>query len=97
MSDAMGRGEVAAADLPVAPGLGAGGDGGSGRPGRETLRLFVRNKAAVAGVVMLIGIVFMTVAGPRIYDNDPKDIVAIPLTGPRRAGRGPLGHRLFGT
>ena len=74
MSDAMGRGEVAAADLPVTPGIGAGSEGGSGRPGpqnagavrpgRETLRLFVRNKAAVAGVVMLVGIIFMTVAGP---------------------------------
>ncbi len=96
MSDAMGRGEVAAADLPVAPGLGAGGDGGSGRPGRETLRLFVRNKAAVAGVVMLIGIVFMTVAGPRIYDNDPKDIVAIPLTGPGELAEARLGTDYLG-
>lgn len=96
MSDAMGRGGMAAADLGVTPGLGAGGDGGSGGLGRETLRLFVRNKAAVAGVVMLVGIVFMTVAGPRIYDNDPKDIVAIPLTGPGELEEARLGTDYLG-
>ena len=66
------------------------------RPGRETLRLFVRNRAAVAGVVMLIGIVFMTVVGPRIYDHDPKDIVARPLTAPAQIAEARLGTDYLG-
>ena len=95
MSDVAGLGDMASADLPVAPGLGSG-DGGAGRPGRETLRLFVRNRAAVAGVVMLLGIIFMTVAGPRIYDHDPKDIVAIPLTPPGEIAEARLGTDYLG-
>ena len=66
------------------------------RPGRETLRLFVRNKAAVAGVIMLFGILVMTFIGPRIYDNDPKDIVAIPLTAPGELSEARLGTDYLG-
>lgn len=60
------------------------------------MRLFVRNRAAVAGVVMLVGIIFMTFVGPRIYDNDPKDIVAIPLTGPGELEEARLGTDYLG-
>ena len=66
------------------------------RPGRETLRLFVRNKAAVVGVLMLLGIIFMTVAGPRLYDQDPKDIVARPLIGPGELPEAQLGTDYLG-
>ena len=51
-------------------------------PGREALRLFMRNKAAVAGVIILLGIIFMTYVGPLLYDQDPSRIIARPLNGP---------------
>lgn len=67
---------------PDPPGGGAD-DGGISAPlGREAWRMFFRNKAAVAGLVMLIGIIFMTYIGPYLYDEDPSDIVARPLKGP---------------
>lgn len=65
---------------------------GMAPPGREAWRLFVRNKAAVAGLIMLIGIILMTFLGPLIYTEDPADIVARPLKGP-----GSEGIPTFGT
>ena len=44
--------------------------------------MFFRNKAAVGGLIMLIGVIFMTYIGPLIYTEDPADIVARPLKGP---------------
>jgi len=35
-----------------------------GPPGREAWRMFFRNKAAVGGLIMLIGVIFMTYIGP---------------------------------
>lgn len=58
----------------------------SGEPtaplGREALRMFTRNRAAVAGVVILVAVMIMTYLGPLLYDQDPSDIVAFPLKGP---------------
>lgn len=51
-------------------------------PGREALRLFIRNRAAVVGVILLIGIIFMTYVGPFLYDQDPTRIIARPLESP---------------
>jgi len=51
-------------------------------PGREAWRMFFRNKAAVAGLFLLLGVILMTFLGPYVYDEDPKDIVARPLKGP---------------
>lgn len=51
-------------------------------PGREAWRMFFRNKAAVAGLIMLIAVVFTTYFGRFFYDQDPSDIVARPLKGP---------------
>lgn len=51
-------------------------------PGREALRLFLRNRAAVAGLIILAGIIFMTYLGPTLYDQDPSRIIARPLQGP---------------
>jgi len=48
-------------------------------PGREALRLFLRNKAAVAGVIILVAVILMTYFGPSIYDQDPARIIARPL------------------
>ena len=53
-----------------------------GPPGREAWRMFFRNKAAVGGLLMLIGVIFMTYIGPLLYTEDPADIVARPLKGP---------------
>ena len=76
--------------------LGAGEGGSAMSPGSSALRMFVRNKAAVLGVVLLIGIVAMTLIGPLIYDNDPKDIVAIPLTPPGELSEARLGTDYLG-
>ena len=51
-------------------------------PGREAWRMFFRNKAAVAGLFLLIGVIVMTYIGPFFYTEDPSDIVARPLKGP---------------
>jgi len=51
-------------------------------PGREALRLFCRNRAAVAGVLMLVGVIAMTYLGPFFYDQDPTRIIARPLESP---------------
>lgn len=66
------------------------------KPAQETFRLFVRNPVAVAGVVLLSGIVVMTLAGPRLYGNDPKDIVARPLTPPASLDEARLGTDYLG-
>lgn len=55
---------------------------GGAPPGREAWRMFLRNRAAVAGVLILIGVIVMTYIGPFIYDQDPKRIIARPLNGP---------------
>ena len=86
---------MAAAGLRVAPPM-AVGDVGAPSQGRETLRLFLRNKAAVAGVVMLAGIVVMTLIGPLVYRTDPKDIVGLPLTAPGESGDFVLGSDYLG-
>jgi len=59
----------------------AGGDA-LAAPGREAWRMFFRNKAAVVGLLLLIGVIFMTYVGPFFYTEDPSDIVARPLKGP---------------
>lgn len=51
-------------------------------PGREALRLFMRNRAAVAGVMILVLMILMTYIGPYLYDQDPSRIIARPLQGP---------------
>ena len=53
-----------------------------GPPGRQALRLFIRNKAAVFGLILLTGIILMTLFGSSFYDQDPKRIIDRPLLGP---------------
>jgi peptide/nickel transport system permease protein len=53
-----------------------------GSPGRQALRMFLRNRAAVFGLVLLSGIVLMTLFGSFFYDQDPTRIIARPLQGP---------------
>ena len=51
-------------------------------PSREAWRMFYRNKAAVAGLIILVFVILMTYLGPILYDQDPTRIVARPLKGP---------------
>ncbi len=65
-------------------------------PGREAWRMFVRNKAAVAGLIILIGVILMTYLGPLFYDQDPSDIVARPIKSPGTEGVPVLGTDYLG-
>jgi peptide/nickel transport system permease protein len=51
-------------------------------PTREAIAMFARRRAAIAGLALLVLIVGVSVLGPVLYDVDPFDIVAAPLTPP---------------
>lgn len=51
-------------------------------PTVEALRMFVRNPSAIAGTLMLLLVVLVSVAGPWFYVADPFEIRAAPLTEP---------------
>ncbi|MEO8922107.1 MAG: ABC transporter permease [Caldimonas sp.] len=51
-------------------------------PTVEALRMFLRNPAAIVGMLMLLAIVVVSVAGPWVYPADPFEIRAAPLTPP---------------
>ncbi len=70
--------------------------GDLGPPGRQALRLFIRNKAAVFGLVLLAAIVFMTLFGSFFYDQDPSRIIARPLQGPGEGDAPALGTDYLG-
>ncbi|MDG1365950.1 MAG: ABC transporter permease [Acidimicrobiales bacterium] len=70
--------------------------GDLGPPGRQALRLFVRNKAAVFGALLLTAIVFMTLFGSFFYDQDPSRIIARPLQGPGEGDAPALGTDYLG-
>ena len=57
---------------------------------RETLRLFVTNKPALFGFIVVLIFIVVGLFGPVIYPADPFDPVAFPLTGPGE-------HTLLGT
>jgi peptide/nickel transport system permease protein len=57
---------------------------------RETLRLFVANKPALFGFIVVLIFIVVGLFGPVIYPADPFDPVAFPLTGPGE-------HTLLGT
>ena len=82
-------------DRPADSGRGAPDGRGPARTrfaGPSGLRMFLRNRAAVFGLVLLSGIVLMTLFGSFFYDRDPTRIIARP-PGPRR-GRPCVRHRL---
>lgn len=78
-------GGVAAAETEVA-----------GPPGRQALRMFLRNRAAVFGVFLFVAVLLMTIVGPMFYDNDASDIVARPVLAPGSEGAPPLGTDYLG-
>jgi len=51
-------------------------------PGVEAMRMFLRNPAAIAGMVMLLAVLLVAIAGPWLYPADPFEIKAAPLTPP---------------
>ncbi|MDQ0013961.1 peptide/nickel transport system permease protein [Variovorax boronicumulans] len=51
-------------------------------PGTEAMRMFLRNPAAIAGMVMLVLMLAVAIAGPWVYPADPFEIKAAPLTPP---------------
>jgi len=54
----------------------------SEHPARQAARMFMRNPSAIAGLVLLAGVLFVTLLGPLIWPADPFEIVAAPLTPP---------------
>ncbi len=68
-------------------------DGGDIAPakGRDALRLFMRNRAAVFGALLLIAIFVMTFIVPIWYVRDPGDIIARPHLRPGSEGAPLLG------
>lgn len=68
-------------------------DGGDIAPakGRDALRLFMRNRAAVFGALLLIAIFVMTFIVPIWYVRDPGDIIARPHLKPGSEGAPLLG------
>ncbi len=88
------------ADLLVGPTGGELGAVAAGTvqapPNRQALRLFLRNKAAVLGLVLFLGILAMTIFGPMFYDNEADDIVARPLSSPATENAPMLGTDYLG-
>lgn len=51
-------------------------------PVAEATRMFARNPSAIAGMVLLLLILFVSIAGPWLYPADPFEIRAAPFTPP---------------
>jgi peptide/nickel transport system permease protein len=51
-------------------------------PTVEALRMFLRNPAAIAGMVLLLAILAVAIAGPWVWPADPFEIKTAPLTPP---------------
>ncbi len=65
-------------------------------PAREAWRMFIRNRSAVLGLMLLAGIVVMTFLGPALYAVDPFEIVWAPFTPPGEEATAPLGTDYLG-
>ncbi|MEE3662059.1 ABC transporter permease [Brenneria sp. g21c3] len=60
------------------------------------LRAFVRNPAGMAGLTLLLLVVFMALAAPVIYPDDPLDMAAQPFLWPGQDPDYPLGTDSLG-
>ena len=60
------------------------------------LRAFLRNPAAVAGVVLLVCMLILALLAPLLYPGDPLDMVAPPLLWPGQDAAYPLGSDSLG-
>ncbi|SLN76278.1 ABC transporter permease [Oceanibacterium hippocampi] len=65
-------------------------------PIREAWRMFLRNGSAIAGLVLLIGVILVTFIGPQVYPVDPFEIVWAPLTPPGVDASIPFGTDYLG-
>lgn len=63
-------------------------------PMREAMVMFLRNKAAAAGLLILVVIVFASLFGPALYGVDPYDMVDMPFSPPGEST--PLGTDYLG-
>lgn len=63
---------------------------------REFLRRFVRNKAAVAGILILLAVVVMALLAPLLYPDSPWDMVTEPFLAPGADRTHPLGSDMMG-
>ncbi|MEG1771125.1 MAG: ABC transporter permease [Comamonas sp.] len=64
--------------------------------GNAALQVFVRNAAAVGGVVFLLFVLAMALAAPWLFPGDPLDMVATPLLWPGQDPAFPLGSDSMG-
>ena len=88
---ATGIGASAAAAAPGAAGIDTdattAAPGASGRhPFAEAAGMFFRNYSAVAGLAVLLVIVFAALVGPWLYPTDPFEMVWAPLAPPGEGG-----------
>ncbi|KPU90208.1 ABC transporter permease [Variovorax paradoxus] len=75
--------DPAPAAKPVAPARTSATAGPRAEhPGIEAARMFLRNPAAIAGMVLLLIVLAVAIAGPWLYPADPFEIKAAPLTPP---------------
>ena len=59
-------------------------------------RRFARNRAALAGLVALLGVFAMALLAQRLFPDDPWDMVAQPFTWPGQDADYPLGSDMLG-
>jgi peptide/nickel transport system permease protein len=65
-------------------------------PMREALRMFLRNRAAILGVVVMTIVLLVTFAGRWLYPVDPFEIAHAPFTPPGTDWKIPLGSDHLG-
>lgn len=65
-------------------------------PMREAWRMFLRNKAAVLGLVLFTIVLLFSILGPFLYTVDPFKIVWAPFTPPGENATVPLGTNRLG-
>ena len=72
----------AGAEIPVAT---------AESPAREAWRMFLRNRSAILGLVLLAAIILISLFGPPLYGVDPFQIRGAPFTPPGADPNVPLG------
>jgi len=65
-------------------------------PTAEAWRMFVRNKAAVLGLILFVIVLIFSLIGPYVYEIDPFKIVWAPYTAPGVQSTVPLGTDYLG-
>ena len=81
---------------PVVPVAKAAVDAKPVSSRHAALRAFLRNPAAVAGVVLLVFMLVLALLAPWLYPGDPLDMVAPPLLWPGQDAAYPLGSDSLG-